>query len=93
MSEHYKPKPARALERVNVMLDAEDLAWLDQAGGVMSATGGEKLNRSELLRGFVTAARLSALDVDGVASEGEFAVRVLRLFMPERCAGGVRGSV
>lgn len=93
MSEHNAPRPARELERVNVMLDAEALAWLDQAGGVMSATGGEKLNRSALLRGFVTAARLAALDLDGVASEGEFTVRVLRLFMPERIGGGRQASV
>lgn len=93
MSEKSQPKPARELERVNVMLDAETLDWLDQAGGVMNATGGERLNRSALLRGFVTAARLAALDVDGVASEGEFAVRLLNLLMPERFAAGRRGSV
>jgi hypothetical protein len=93
MTDQNKPRPARALERVNVMLDAEALAWLDKAGGVMDATGGEKLNRSAVLRSFVTAARLSDFNVDGVESEAEFTVRVLRLFMPERFAGGRRGSV
>jgi hypothetical protein len=45
-----KRNPDVRLERFNVVLSLEDIAWLDQLAGEIYASNGARLSRSEIIR-------------------------------------------
>ena len=45
-----KHNPDERLERFNIVLSLDDIAWLDQLGEEIEASNGAKLSRSEIIR-------------------------------------------
>ena len=52
-----KRNPKERLERFNVVLSLEDIAWLDNLAGEIQATSAAKVSRSEIIRAALATLR------------------------------------
>lgn len=52
-----KHNPDERLERFNVGLSLDDIAWLDQLGAEILAANGAKVSRSEIIRAAIATLR------------------------------------
>jgi len=76
----------KALQRVNVMLSREALAWLEKAALKLHQNTGASVSRSELLRGILRGFVRARLNFCGCRSEEEIATALAE------CLRGGRNS-